>query len=46
MSLYQIALIVFLIAVGLLFVFGLGHVVQVIAGIAALVAAVMLLVGK
>lgn len=44
MSLYRIALVVFLGAVGLLFLFGLGRTVEVIAGVAALVAGVLLLV--
>jgi len=44
MSLYRIALAVFLIAVGLLFVFNLGRGTQVVAGIAALVAGVLLIV--
>lgn len=44
MSLYRIAMIVFLATVGLLFLFGLGRTAEVIAGVAALVAAVLLLV--
>jgi len=44
MSLYRIALIVFFSAVGLLFLFEFGRVTQIIAGISALVCAVLLIV--
>lgn len=42
MSLYRIALAVFLVTVGLLYVFGLGRTAEVIAGVAALVAGALL----
>lgn len=44
MSVYRIALAVFLAAIGLVFVFGLGRTAEVVAGVAALVAAVCLLI--
>ena len=44
MSLYNIALVTFFFAIGLLFLFDFGRVVQVIAGISALVCGVLLLV--
>lgn len=43
MSIYQIALAVFLIVVGLMYLFGLDRVWEVVAGVAALVAGVLLL---
>lgn len=46
MSLYRIALVVFLVATGLLFLFELGRVTEVIAGIAAWVAAALLVFGE
>lgn len=45
MSLYKIALTVFLITVGLMFLFTLGRTATVIAGVAALVAGVLLVIG-
>ena len=44
MSLYRIALAVFLIGFGLVLVFGLGRTAEVVAGIGALVAGALVLV--
>lgn len=43
MSVYTLALAVFLITVGLVFTFNLGEVARLIAGIAALIAGVALI---
>lgn len=46
MSLYRISLILFLAAIGFLFIFDEGRSVQMIAGIAALVCAALLVFGE